>query len=947
MVTRRIELSAALSLLFVTALAACSETATAPPTMPTTWTVHIASEAPRGVRIAADDVVAHLAAMGQLATLSTAPASATCVDGSGTVVFLGDSLGEPEPALATDQTFSLSETRCDGGTRVVLAGGGLLGRQYAAYEWLHTLGVRFFHPEETYIPQTPRWPELPVARTHTPAFRWRSVSLHLTHPLELGDAFRLGIRAYVPEALRYIDWTIRNGASRGLSGVGGDATNPEVSDYGATRGFPRETGFSLHNQQQGGTAILDPDDPRTEEEQLAAAIDERLGGDPATRAQFFGFTFNPSEFTEIPDTDAVRQITYITRYITDHYPGVQVETINHGTRGEPTATYDVRFYDLSQFAPPELGVKVHTLMFYDLFRPAPVYGNTDFAYLHDFMVQEYTKRRLVYFPEAAWWLTFDIAVPLYLPVTIEARDRDIQGLRPLLAGKLDGHHTFGTGHEWGYWQNEYCSLHLAMDVDERWQDCLRDITSPLGGASSEVQSVLEDLVALQERDFITGWQDTLAYLVGTDPETEVAASVGIEFHPLPPTPSAIARWDAPALDAWEAQHLPALQRMDADYAALVTRLRSVEADVPGDGRPWFDEIVDGVAITGLRARHAWQAYGAAVKARRAVLSADPMVAEAAQAQLADAIATTEAATRIVRHRESQYRYAPLARSIAGGPAFDEDANWTVYGYRYLAKTHHVYYWARIDRLVSESLSGGGESVRVVDAVLAPAEACIVEIADRELTESAVDWGDGSAPETMSDRYMHGYGSAGIYPLRVTAMRGVDPFELAGPVASVTSETRTGFSGVVREPMGVSLIEGVFPSLSFGPIDAARFAVGFSPLDTGEVPLGEWTEVALDPAAAVGVRTLPATLRVPIVNRGTGTVSAHIVIENGTLEHDGASTPVYLRGDLSTDAVVEAIIAVGGFEAAGARRLVASTLGYTVDTLPPTVSFVAEYAVSAL
>jgi len=328
--------------------------------------------------------------------------------------------------------------------------------------------------------------------------------------------------------------------------------------------------------------------------------------------------------------------------------------------------------------------------------------------------------------------------------------------------------------------------------------------------------VIEELVVLQERDFITGWQDTLAYLVGTDPETEIAASVGIEFHPLPPTPSAIARWDAAALDAWEIQHLPALQRMDTDYATLVTRLRSVQADVPSDGRPWFDEIVDGVAITGLRARHAWQAYGAAVKARRAVLDADATAAEAAQAQLADAVATTEAATLIVRHRESQYRYAPLERSIGGGPGFDEDTNWTVYRYRYLAKTHHVYYWARIDRLVAESLSGGGESVRVVDAVLAPAEVCVVEVADRELSESAVDWGDLSPPDTMSDRYTHAYASAGIYPLRVTAMRGVDPFELAGPVASVTSETHTGFSGIVREPMGVSLIEGVFPSLSFGP-----------------------------------------------------------------------------------------------------------------------------------
>jgi hypothetical protein len=199
---------------------------------------------------------------------------------------------------------------------------------------------------------------------------------------------------------------------------------------------------------------------------------------------------------------------------------------------------------------------------------------------------------------------------------------------------------------------------------------------------------------------------------------------------------------------------------------------------------------------------------------------------------------------------------------------------------------------------------------------------------------------------MATRYTHDYASAGVYPLHITAMRGVDPFDLAGPVASLTGETHTGFSGLVREPAGVSLIEGVFPSLAFGPIDASRVALGFSPVDTGEVPLGEWAELAVDPAATAGLRTLPATLRVPVVNRGAASVSAHIVVENGTLEQASATAPIFLRGDLSTDAVVEAIIAVGGFEAAGARRLVASTLGYTVDTLPPTVSFVAEYAVAA-
>ncbi len=927
------------------ALPACGGDEPAGPwTAPTRFTVHVAADAPFGVSEAAHDVVDLLGRMGVEAELSDMPGPRGCDEHAGHVVLAGDAIGDAaiEPALETDQTFFVDEERCSGGVLVTLAGGGLLGRQYAAYEWLHRIGVRFFHPEDTYVPDSPRWGDEPLALRHTPAFRWRSVSLHLTHPLELGDAFVLGEAEHFPEAQRYIDWTIHNGASRGIGGVGGDAGG-ELADRGIRRGFLRETGFNLHSTQQGGRPILDPDDPRTEEEQIAAAIDERL--DVTPRPDVFGFTFNPSEFTEIPDTDAVRQISFITSYITEHYPGVRVETINHGTHGEPTPSYGVRFYDLSQFAPPELGVKVHTLMFYDLFRPAPVYGNTDFHFLYDFMAQEHTRRSIEYFPEAAWWLTFDIAVPLYLPITIEARDRDIQGIAWMLDGGLDGHHVFGTGHEWGYWQNEYCSFRMAMDTSYRWTDCLDDITSPMGAAGPDVRAVIEDVVAAQERDFVTSWQDTLPYLVGTDPETEVAASAGIVFHPLPPTPAAIMHWDTTELAAWEARHLSALQRMDDEYASFVARLRSLAATVPPSGAPWFAEILDGVEVTGLRAKHAWQAYGAVVAHREAELSGDAAREEAASALLASAKATTELALAVIARRESGYRYAPIERSTAGGPDGTEDDNWTVYHYRYLGRTHVAYYWTRIDRLAEEAIAGGGDAVFVSDALLGPGETLGVEVRDAELTEPGVDWGDGSPPETGATSFTHDYTARDVYGLRVSATRGVDPFELAGDVASLSEEHQTGFTGTVAEPMGVSLIEGLMPSVVFGRVDDARLALGFSAAESGRVELGRW--LTLDPVAVSTAlfESEPATFTVPIVNRSAETVQTEIVVENATAVWMDASSPLVISGDLSTDAVVHAVVAVGGFDEPGARAIVASTLGYTPDTLPATVAFRAEYAVA--
>ena len=54
--------------------------------------------------------------------------------------------------------------------------------------------------------------------------------------------------------------------------------------------------------------------------------------------------------------------------------------------------------------------------------------------------------------------------------------------------------------------------------------------------------------------------------------------------------------------------------------------------------------------------------------------------------------------------------------------------------------------------------------------------------------------------------------------------------------------------------------------------------------------------------------------------------------------------VRLEGSLSTQAVVETIVSVGGFEPDGARAMVAQLLGFTPETLPERVPLVVAYEV---
>ena len=46
----------------------------------------------------------------------------------------------------------------------------------------------------------------------------------------------------------------------------------------------------------------------------------------------------------------------------------------------------------------------------------------------------------------------------------------------------------------------------------------------------------------------------------------------------------------------------------------------------------------------------------------------------------------------------------------------------------------------------------------------------------------------------------------------------------------------------------------------------------------------------------------------------------------------------MTGELATDDIVALVVGTGAFDEAGAREIVASTLGYTVDTLPARVPF---------
>ena len=217
----------------------------------------------------------------------------------------------------------------NGATFVFLSGASKLADQYAIYELLRRLGARFYHPEQEWVPQVPRAQVRERARTATviaqrdadgkplqdyvPDFAARSYTFHGAHPLEHLEAFS-DSSFPIDEAEHVEDWIVKNrgnrfrGAGRGIASQESRAARAQELDaLRRLMGFPTGRGITLHNQQQGATAVVDPNSSVPPRKQIEDYVDAQLdgAGDDVTE---FGIHFGPTEFTVTPDQETVQSI---------------------------------------------------------------------------------------------------------------------------------------------------------------------------------------------------------------------------------------------------------------------------------------------------------------------------------------------------------------------------------------------------------------------------------------------------------------------------------------------------------------------------------------------------------------------------------------------------------------------------------------------------------------
>ncbi len=616
------------------------------------------------------------------------------------------------------------------------------GLLYGTYAALEALGVAFLHPLAPTLPAALAPPAAPLDRREAPRWPQRGLHLHTMHPLELthllqgwgpaGPQDAAGWAAMLPEWDLFCEWAIANRQNEvewvllRADSWGAFADGPErmarlTELVRRAHAWGLEVGVDVPialKQQHAATLIRETGDPARELDQLHAGLDRLLA---------CGFDFVATElgFSEFTAPDARRMLAWLdafTERVVGHH-GKRAWTKIHVSTGQeargftdPDTGGPLNFNFLPFYADPRLGVMPHTVQHYALDDPAPTYGNRDFSEIRRYLQLEAGARPVLWHPETAYWVSFDVDVPLFLPVYAERRVRDLRLIaadeaagrtgRGARAGSpIQGQMIFSSGWEWGYWLNDVVTARAAWDPHEAAPDdaaalraLLVDALRPAFGAATDDLADLLVATAAEQRALLIDGEvggrrpadverrNGQAYLQGWETWDDVASSLqGVPGLPQAATqPFKLGLVDMRAalqlrpLPDYRAEVAPLLAEMDRRFAATALAWDAQRARAPASTSDLIDDLADAARVTALRAAQVHGLYEYVAR-RRDRAAARPHLDRARRA-LDDAAA-------VVAAREPRYR-VPADRVAAWAP------NPTVYRFGYLWTVRSLHFWWR-------------------------------------------------------------------------------------------------------------------------------------------------------------------------------------------------------------------------------------------------------------
>ncbi|HEY4222544.1 MAG TPA: hypothetical protein VGO62_14415 [Myxococcota bacterium] len=723
---------------------------------------------------------ARIRAATALPVIVLAPTAALPGNASGQLIAIGHTAARA--SLISDDEIALVAARDNGSDGYVLrsassaslqsiavAGRSPRGSSYGAYALLEQIGFAFMHPLAPTVPAALPATFASVDVTTAPRWRVRNIHLHSMHPLELTEMLNgwgdgdpndeAGFTARLPEWDSFLEWMLANGddevewvlleAADWSDFAQSDVREQRLAtlvDHAHQFGLLAGIDVPIAETQQHTFRLLNIDTSNTTVDQELAAIDARLDYLMAAGFDFLSTENGTTEFTHPAPDRMLAWMSEVAIHVDTAF-GKRARIKAHCSTGQtadpltdPDTGGPLNFNFLPELADPRLGVMPHTVQIYGIKDPAPTYGNTDFGYMADFLAKEVGTREVVWHPESAYWVSYDVDVPLFLPIYAQRRLSDLRelarredagqfGVGAHAGERMDGQSEFSSGWEWGYWLNDVVAARASWDPHtEAASDdaATRLLLAPLERAlGASALDTIFDAIDEEDRVLIHGEvagappadivkRSGIAYLQGVDAFDDLpqaAASLGINAPVTEPDKLGLVEMRNPlhAAPRFTGEVDGLVDEMRDDFASLADQFDAASAGVSADAQPLYGDLADSLRITSLRARQVAGLYHYV----DGILTNDPGHLEA----LADARAALDDAQAVVDERLPQYR-VPSER-ISGWRV-----NPTAYDFTYLWSVKTLYYWWR-------------DEGKAVDAPLSPCYQNIVNPGDVALGEQSI------------------------------------------------------------------------------------------------------------------------------------------------------------------------------------------------------------------
>lgn len=549
------------------------------------------------------------------------------------------------------------------------------------------LGFSFLHPRQTIIPHFSQWP---IRENFTwkavPIFDKKGFHLHTQHPLELTEQLHDG---KIPNALNdikeYINWLARNGQNyfefcllRSIDKKDWIQHAKAITDYVHQRGMMAAVDLSLHMIQQKTFQLYSQ--PLNKKKQ----IERNLKWLMQANWDFINMEFSTAEFISgnQKKKEVLRQ--FILKWLQQHSKcklmGRQ-HVVKH--ENELGKKKPMKWDSASIALDKNRGVLSHTVMFYNMTEPkAPVYENENQRHMFQFLLDEHTKRETWYYPESAYWITFDNSVPMLLLPYLKARLTDIDTCAKY---QIPGHITFSSGWEWGYWLIDWSIARWSWQHTTNDQ---REMRYPEMYAQQVLDKRIHSAFAISlnlQQDYLKD-SSLMQWMTAMTVTDEIGIkAVANEYHPRPRIGYKYIRNKANAKELQELRStvLPSLLSFaEKSLEQVYTAKRQLNAinDSMGLNR----EFIDGLELTAMRAFHRANTLNFLTEHRLAKIEKRKNVADTL---LTNAAKIRQHCLHIVESREKKYRYSV---ELIARKRWDH----TAYHFGYLYPVSNLHFWNR-------------------------------------------------------------------------------------------------------------------------------------------------------------------------------------------------------------------------------------------------------------